>query len=76
MLEFIFGKDEIIIDTLSLMIKNYIYKLRKEDKHFSDKLFPYKVDLRFKADMTENNKDKFKYLHQWSIFRDMTTQFN
>ena len=56
MWEFIFGKDEKIIDNLSLVIKNYIHQLRKEDKHFSDKQFLYEVDLRFKADIGHFSK--------------------
>ena len=73
MWEFIFGKDEIMIDNLSLMIKNYIYQLRNEHKHFSDKQFLYEVDLRFKADMTENNRKKLNmntnghFLRIWQL---------
>ena len=73
MWDFIFGKDDIMIDNLSLMIKNYIYTLRKEDKQFSNQQFLYEVDVRFKADMTENNRENYKYAHKWSFFKDMAT---
>ena len=72
--EFIFGKDELKTDNLSILIKYYIYQLRKENKEFNKKEFLTEVKLRWIIDKTEEHVYQNKYQDKWKYFENIENE--
>lgn len=68
--EFIFGKDDLAIDNLTIIIKQYIYYLRLNAKSFNDKQFIGELRIRWIADRSKLNDDRLKA--KWHTIHHIT----
>ena len=56
--EFLLGKNSVLIDKLSMIIKYYIYFLRINEKTFSKDQFLREIQFRWLADRESKSQDR------------------
>ena len=66
--DFLFGKNDIGIDNVSILIKYYIYTLRKQNKSYDQNEFVHEVHLRKLTDLRSMNKAR--YADKWALVGD------
>ena len=72
--DFIFGQGDLKTYNLSILIKYYIYELRKEHKEFNKNEFLTEVKLRWIVDKNKEHAYQIKYHNKWKYFENIENE--